>query len=137
VLLVNDQAVQSVVKPCRVGSGRQQYYLGGWIMPKVEERRASEGMSLNDIAEKQWAWVERMGWHNKQPLEYVALIASEIGEVANEFRGEAPTAALGEELADVVLRCLDMARQFDIDMEHEVKSKMQINEACGTRGRFK
>lgn len=61
-------------------------------------------MRIAEVAKKQWKWVERMGWHNKQPLEYVALIASEVGEVANECRGEEPTDSLGEELADIILR---------------------------------
>ena len=39
---------------------------------------------INLLAQEQWLWVDKMGWHNKMPLEYVALIASEIGEVANE-----------------------------------------------------
>jgi len=92
---------------------------------------------LNTLAARQWDWVDRMGWHNKQPLEYVALIASEIGEVANECRGSAPTGRLGEELADIILRTLDMAHQFGVDIDVEVARKMSINEQRGTRGRLK
>lgn len=86
---------------------------------------------LNDIAYDQWQWVEDMGWHNKQPLEYVALIASEIGEVANECRGEKPTDRLGEELADVILRTLDMAEQFGVNIQQEVFNKMAKNRSNG------
>lgn len=100
-------------------------------------RRTAAGMLIGDIALAQWEWVERMGWHNKLPLEYVALIASEIGEVANECRGEQPTDRLGEELTDIILRSLDMAQQFGIDIEAEIQKKMAINESRGTRGRSK
>ena len=99
--------------------------------------RMSLGMLVGDIAEKQWQWVEDMGWHNKRPLEYVALICSEIGEVANECRGEAPSERLGEELADIVLRTLDMAHHYGIDIESAIQKKMDLNNARGTRGRVK
>lgn len=64
---------------------------------------------LDEIAVRQHAWVGDMGWHNKTPLESLALIASEIGEAVDECRGDTPTAAFGEELADIVLRSLDLA----------------------------
>ncbi len=48
-------------------------------------------MNISEIAQKQYDWVERMGWHNKFPLEALALIASEVGEAVNECRGEEPT----------------------------------------------
>jgi NTP pyrophosphatase (non-canonical NTP hydrolase) len=76
-----------------------------------------------------------MGWHNKTVLEALALIASEVGEAVNECRGEKPTDALGEELADVILRVLDLAQWQGIDMEQEIAKKMAINEVRGTRGR--
>lgn len=92
-------------------------------------------MDINKIAAAQHEWVERMGWHNKTPLEYLALIASEVGEAVNECRGEKPTGELGEELADIILRTLDMAVVMGIDIEAEIKQKMETNELLGTRGR--
>lgn len=38
--------------------------------------RISESMNINDIAKANYDWVEAMGWHNKTPLEALALIAS-------------------------------------------------------------
>ena len=35
-------------------------------------------MQINEIAARQYDWVERMGWHNKTVLEALALIASEV-----------------------------------------------------------
>jgi len=36
-------------------------------------------MTLQEIAERQWDIAEKNGWHNKTPLEYLALICSEVG----------------------------------------------------------
>jgi NTP pyrophosphatase (non-canonical NTP hydrolase) len=94
-------------------------------------------MKINEIAEKNYAWVERMGWHNKTTLEALALVASEVGEAINECRNEKPTDAFGEELADIILRVLDIAHWQEIDMEQEITKKMLINEQRGTRGRKK
>jgi NTP pyrophosphatase (non-canonical NTP hydrolase) len=94
-------------------------------------------MNINEIAKQNYDWVERMGWHNKSTLEALALVASEVGEAINECRGEQPTDAFGEELADIVLRVLDIAHWQGIDMEKELLAKMQINENRGTRGRTK
>lgn len=67
-------------------------------------------MNINDICTQHYDWVERMGWHNKTVLEALALVASEVGEAINECRGEAPTEAFGEELADIILRVADLAQ---------------------------
>jgi len=92
---------------------------------------------LKDLAVLQHDWVERMNWHNKLPLEYLGLIASEIGEAVNECRGEEPTESFGEELADIILRTMDCAEEFGVDIEAEVLRKMSINESRGTKGRLK
>lgn len=92
-------------------------------------------MDINEIAEKQFAWVERMGWHNKTVLEALALIGSEVGEAVNECRGEVPTNKLGSELADIILRTADLAQWQEIDLAAEIKSKMALNEINGTCGR--
>lgn len=94
-------------------------------------------MDINEIAAQNFAWVERMGWHNKTTLEALALVASEVGEAINECRGDKPTDNFPEELADIVLRVLDIAHWQGIDMEKELLSKMHINEQRGTRGRVK
>jgi NTP pyrophosphatase (non-canonical NTP hydrolase) len=92
-------------------------------------------MNINEIAEKQFDWVERMGWHNKTVLESLALIASEVGEAVNECRGGAPSYDFGSELADIILRVADLAHCEGIDLGEKIIEKMAINEARGTRGR--
>jgi len=95
-------------------------------------------MKINELARKQHDWLVSVGWVGKTtPLEDIALIASEIGEAANECRGEKPTEKFGSELADIILRTLGLAEKEGIDMEAEISAKMAINEARGTRGRLK
>ena len=94
-------------------------------------------MKINDIAKQNYEWVEKMGWHNKTTLEALALVASEVGEAINECRNEKPTDAFGEELADIVLRVLDIAYWQGVDLEKEIHAKMQKNQLRGTRGRSK
>ena len=94
-------------------------------------------MKINEVAQKNYQWVERMGWHNKTTLEALALVASEVGEAINECRNEKPTDAFGEELADIILRVLDIAHWQGIDIEKEMTDKMLKNEQRGTRGRKK
>lgn len=93
--------------------------------------------SINNIAQKNFQWVEEMGWHNKSVLEALALVASEVGEAINECRQTEPSPAFGEELADIVLRVLDIAHWQGIDMEKELLAKMEKNQARGARGREK
>lgn len=95
-------------------------------------------MGLNELMRRHYAWLVDVGWAGKRtPLEEIALIASEVGEAANECRGAAPSPKLGEELADIVLRVLGFAEACGIDMERAVADKMAANAAKGTRGRLK
>ncbi|NMP31184.1 nucleotide pyrophosphohydrolase [Thalassotalea sp. M1531] len=94
-------------------------------------------MQLNDIAQQHFEWVEEMGWHNKTPLEALALVASEVGEAINECRGEKPTEHFGEELADIVLRVIDLAHWQGIDIEQVLLAKIDKNKQRGNRGRLK
>lgn len=90
---------------------------------------------INEIARRQFEWVERMGWHNKTVLEALALIASEVGEAVNECRGDTPSDQFGTELADIILRVADLAQVQGIDLGETIQRKMDLNEHRGTRGR--
>lgn len=93
-------------------------------------------MEINEIAEKHYNWIEKMNWHNATVLESLALVASEVGEAVNECRGAKPTEAFGSELADIILRTVDIAYKHGIDINHEIMVKMAINEVNGSRGRL-
>jgi len=83
---------------------------------------------LNDLMEKQKAFIKRMGWwKNKTALESLMLVVSECGEAANEVRGEKPTANFENELADIILRVLGIASENDINIRQAVSNKMTDN----------
>lgn len=92
-------------------------------------------IGINDIAKAQFEWVEEMGWHHATTLESLALVASEVGEAVNECRGETPTNEFGSELADIILRTVDLAYKNNINIGNEIHNKMIINKGRGTRGR--
>jgi NTP pyrophosphatase (non-canonical NTP hydrolase) len=73
-------------------------------------------MDIARITTQHFDWVERMGWHNKTPLETLALIISEIGESVDECLGKHPTKELAHELADIVLRIVDFAKVEGINL---------------------
>lgn len=108
-----------------------QHALNG--CPPVTEPELSSDLALfgkfdmRGLAKLQRRWVTSMPWRDKTPLEGLALIASEIGEAVNECRGERHTPELGAELADIVLRTLDLAEMLEIDIEDECRRKMAHN----------
>jgi NTP pyrophosphatase (non-canonical NTP hydrolase) len=90
--------------------------------------------TVEEIVKKHYEWVEEMGWHNKTPLEYVALIAEEVGELARDVRLDKP---VDEELADIALRVADLAMVLGVNLGEAIAVKMTINRIRGTRGRKK
>jgi NTP pyrophosphatase (non-canonical NTP hydrolase) len=92
-------------------------------------------LDISELQKRQFDWVDRMGWHNKTVLEALALVASEVGEAVNECRGESPTEKFGTELADIILRVVDLAEWQGINLSEVISAKMLVNEQNGTRGR--
>ena len=103
----------------------------------IYERLVLVSKTINEIAQANFQWVEEMGWHNKTVLEALALVASEVGEAINECRQQEPTPEFAEELADIVLRVLDIAHWQGIDMNQAITDKMEKNQTRGARGRLK
>lgn len=75
---------------------------------------------------------------NLQPSDFVALIHSEVSEILEEFRkGKKATETyyredgkpegVPAELADVIIRCMDMAEYYGIDIEAAILEKHEFN----------
>jgi len=61
-----------------------------------------------------------------QELEYGVFVDFETGNVSDYTK---------EELADVIMVCLNMAKHYDIDIEQEIKNKIKINEQRAKNGK--
>ena len=97
--------------------------------------KAVGSLRLNSMSCVLRNWVTDMGWTKSSNLEKLALIASEVGEAVNECRGDEPGANFRFEVADIVIRTLDLASANGIDIEQAITDKMAINKKNGTKGR--
>lgn len=70
---------------------------------------------------------EKGFWDEKRNFgEALALIHSEVSEALEAYR-EGDDIAMGEELADIVIRTLDLAEGLGYNIEAEIQQKMEYN----------
>lgn len=101
---------------------------------------------LNELAQRIYDFNKTMGWHSGPPdlAKYLMNLHSEVSELWEAWRTgdlENPCdknekiAALGlgtlscieEELADILIRTLDTAKTFGVDIDRAVMIKMAYN----------
>lgn len=59
--------------------------------------------------------------------EKLCLIHSEVSEAMEIVRNEGCIEAVGEELADIVIRVMDLAEHLGLDLEYEITLKHAFN----------
>jgi NTP pyrophosphatase (non-canonical NTP hydrolase) len=102
---------------------------------------------FNAMREEVWKFCEQKGWHQDQNsmAEYVALLHSEVSEILEAWRdhhdaephykiikkGDSPTVVkpigVDSEMADVLIRLLDTAHIFGVDLFQAYAEKMAYN----------
>lgn len=101
--------------------------------------------SLNELAQRIYDFNVQMGWHTSAPdlSKFLMNLHSEVSELWEAWRKgqinepcdkaarmQQPLTCIEEELADILIRTLDTAKVFGVDIDRAVAVKMAYN---GTR----
>ncbi len=85
-------------------------------------------MRLDEMQQEAHRNSREKGFWDTPPnlAEKLALIHSEVSEALEELR-KPDSPGIGEELADVVIRVMDLAEYLGINLELEIAQKMERN----------
>ena len=72
---------------------------------------------------------------NTTLFEFLDKLEEEVEELTKEALRPKQSSNLPEELADVIMVCLNMAKHYNIDIEKEIKNKIKINEQRAIKGK--
>ena len=95
-------------------------------------------MHLNDVAYEAFSIARVAGWHDKGTthFERFALIHSEVSEAFEAYRKngqrnwaevDGKPEGVASELADIIIRCAELAFWLEIDLDAAVECKMEYN----------
>ena len=87
---------------------------------------------MQDLIKRNYASIVKRGYitPDTTDLQFILKIEEEVEESIYEslLRRKGKPNNLGEELADVILTCLNYAHHFSIDIEKELHKKIEKNE---------
>ena len=102
------------------------------IMEKLKDKP-----QIKDFQEYIKLQAKERGWDKNNPLEIFLLFSEEVGELAKAIRNKMElyhepgkkiaSNELADEFADVFSYLLDLANQFDIDLEKAFRAKEEKN----------
>jgi len=102
---------------------------------------------LNDLATRTYEACKARGFHSGEPKvgDFCANLHGEVSELWEAYRNntfdmfcnkaekmielgiDPPLSCAEEELADIIIRALDMAKAFNIDIDRAVEAKEKYN----------
>lgn len=93
---------------------------------------------LNELAKEIHEEAQRHGWwyEERNVFELLALVHSEVSEAVEDcrhglmdtyFEPDGKPCGYPSELADIIIRVLDMAEAAGIDIDHEIRIKVDYN----------
>lgn len=111
------------------------------VRPVVDHTKVDE---LNDIAKKAYKNSSGKGWWDgaRSAPELLCLVHSEVSEALEDYRNNkietyeddnGKPCGFNSELADIIIRVLDMSAHYGIDIQGEVERKMKFNETRSYR----
>jgi len=68
-------------------------------------------------------------------FEFLDKLDEEVKELKTESEIPKQYSNLPEELADVIMVCLNLAKHYEIDIEKEIKNKIKINKYRAKNGK--
>lgn len=98
----------------------------------------NEFKNLNELAEYARQINKDNGFGEEPPPKHykvvqLALIGTEVSEAIMAYQKNRPDSDLTEELADVIIRAIDMAAFWGWDIDAAVKAKLEKNKNRGYR----
>lgn len=88
--------------------------------------------NMQDLIKRNYASIVKRGYitDDTTDLQFIRKIEEEVEEAIYEslLNRKGKPNNLGEELADVILTCLNYAHHFSIDIEKELHKKIEKNE---------
>lgn len=113
----------------------------GRVSAFKENKRTSTINTLDKLAKEIRKINEANGWKVTKPEDWndtykipaiLCLIHSEVSKALEDFRKD-NREHFAEEIADVMIRCLDLCAGQNIDIEKEILAKLEKNKLRGFR----